>query len=216
DASGQSQKRIEKISDEARIAVEGHLQALRSARITEAYNSQLSRLIESQQAEIVDLQKQIDSVEETEQVVLPMMSIMVEQLSDFVGQDLPFLSRERESRIEKLELLLDRADVTVAEKYRQILEAYLIEVGYGRTIEAYSDDLLTDPNSTRVNYLRIGRLALYYQSLSGDQSGLWLPQQSGWQPLNDNQNQVLARAIEIARQQRVPELLALPVPAPKQ
>ena len=36
---------------------------------------------------------------------------------------------------------MGRADVTISEKYRRILEAYQVEMDYGRTIEAYEGEL---------------------------------------------------------------------------
>ena len=218
-----SQRKIDTLSDKTKEMVESILQNDRQSNITDAYNQQLSKLIQSQLSELESLKVQIASIEETEQAMLPLLNEMLSQLSDFVQGDVPFLLDERNKRIEKLATLLDRADVSVAEKYRQILEAYLIEVGYGRTIEAYSGTLLDSRGgldqqaidedlATHVNYLRIGRVALYYQSLQGQKGGLWLPTKEQWLSLDSEQNLVVTKAIQIAQQQRVPELLPLPVP----
>ena len=131
--SAQSQKQLDEISEQTHVAVNDLLHTERQADITEAYNAQLSRLIQSQHTEIEDLQRQIDSIEETEQAMLPLLNVMLGELQSFVEKDVPFLQEERQKRLTKLSALVDRADVSVAEKYRQILEAYLVEVGYGRT-----------------------------------------------------------------------------------
>ena len=88
-------------------------------------------------------------------------------------------------------------------------------------IEAYSGVLIrgelsgsTVEQDLHVNYLRMGRMALYYQSLNGQESGLWLPSEQSWQVLDSDQNLIITKAIQIAQQQRVPELLPLPVPLP--
>jgi hypothetical protein len=216
--SVKSQQYVDVLSDETKAMVDTILQNDRQSNIAEAYNSQLSILIRSQISETKNLKAQIDSIEETEQAMLPLLNIMVGQLNDFVSSDLPFLSDERQKRLAKLNSLLDRADVSVAEKYRQILEAYLIEVGYGRTIEAYSGTLIGSDQgdlSTYVNYLRVGRVALYYQNLHGQGGGVWLPAKDQWQVLDSEENLVVMKAIQIAQQQRAPELLPLPIPTSK-
>lgn len=218
--SAQSQQVVSEISEQTSILVDELLENSRQANIVEAYNAQLSRLIVSQEKELIDLERQIDSIEETEQVMLPMMNNMLSQLGEFVKQDLPFLKNERDKRLERLSRLLDRADVSVAEKYRQIIEAYRVEVGYGQTIEAYSgilnkrpsDDDRSSDVKLNVNYLRIGRTALYYQTLNGQSSGLWQPKVKQWKTLNSDKNVLIKKAIQVAQKQRVPELLELPVP----
>lgn len=217
--SARSQDRIEMINEKTQRAADEYLANVRQLRITEAYNRQMRILIRSQDKEINDLQSQIDSIDGIERATLPMLNAMVVNLQVFIEQDTPFLSKERSQRIQRLQRLLDRADVSVAEKYRQILEAYMVEVSYGRTIEAYtsdSDEKVYGVGATlggrHLVFFRLGRIALYYQTLNGLESGLWLPEEQRWQPLTESQNLVLRKAIQIARQQRVPELLDLPLP----
>lgn len=209
----QSQQRIDKIDEVTREMRAEYLSTERMSDVTEAYNRQISLLVKSQERELADLNAQLQSIEETDQAVLPMLNRMVEMLHKFVAADLPFLSEERQKRLIKLDTLLLRADVSVAEKYRQILEAYMVEVHYGRTFEAYSGRLRLDDSNRQVNFLRLGRTALYYQTLGGQESGLWQPSQQRWQVLTEEQNLTLRKAIQIAQQQQVPSLIDLPLPA---
>lgn len=211
-----SQQKINQLDDASRAAYDEFRALERQSDLVEAYNDQLQKLVDAQQQEITDLDSQIQSLDQTEQAVLPMLARMVDMLARFVDADSPFLSQERADRIERLEALLARADVSLAEKYRQILEAYLIEVDYGRTMEAYVGELALDGQSSRqVNFLRVGRTALYYQTLDGRESGLWQPSTANWQPLAQAQLPELDKAIRIAWQQAVPVLLEMPLPKPE-
>lgn len=207
-----SQQRIDQMDLATREARAEYLSNERMADVTEAYNRQIRLLVDSQERELADLQAQLDSIEETDQAVLPMLNRMVDTLKKFVIADLPFLEEERDKRLTKLDALLLRADVSVAEKYRQILEAYMVEVQYGRTFEAYSGRLSQDGSNRQVNFLRLGRTALYYQTLGGQESGLWQPAEQRWQVLTEEQNLTLRKAIQIAQQQKVPTLIDLPLP----
>lgn len=211
-SGAQTQMRVDDLSADSRALYQEYQQVLRQAETTEAYNRQLSRLINSQQKELGSIDRQIQSLEETDRSLLPMLVRMVATLDRFVAQDQPFLLAERKQRIARLEALLDRADVSLAEKYRQILEAYQVEADYGRSLEAYDGDVMTAEGMRQVTFLRLGRVALYYQSANGRAGGLWLPQQQRWQVLDADDNRVLKNAIAMARQQIVPELLNLPLP----
>ncbi len=210
--SEKSQQRIDGIDEQQRVAAGEYSANERQSDLTEAYNRQVSKLVESQLQEIADFQQQIASIEETERAVLPMLNDMVTTLDDFVANDVPMLQTERRVRVDKLKQLLNRADVSVAEKYRRILEAYMIEVDYGRSFEAYSGSLKEDQQTRQVNFLRLGRTALYYQTHNGLEAGMWSPKEQRWLVLSDDQNLVIGRGIDVARQQRVPELLNLPLP----
>lgn len=211
-----SQQKINKLDEKTRAAYDEYRATERQAELVEAYNRQLEKLVNAQQKEIAELDAQITSLDMTEQAVLPMLSRMTDMLSRFVDADTPFLLEEREQRVARLEGLLERADVSLAEKYRQILEAYLIEVDYGRTLEAWNGELELAGDSRQVTFLRLGRAALYYQTLDGRESGLWQPSRAEWQPLAASDNPVLDKAIRIAWQQAVPELLTLPLPMPEE
>jgi len=212
----QVQRSIDQLDSQTRENYEAYTAALRQAELVEAYNRQLARMVEDQSRELDDIDAQLISLAQTEQATLPLLVRMQNMLQQFVAADLPFLVDERQQRIERLARLMDRADVSLAEKYRQILEAYQIEAEYGRTLEAWTGTLAQD-GTTRsgeareVTFLRLGRVALYYQTLDGEESGRWSRQQGGWQTLAADQNWPIRKGISMARQQTVPELLELPI-----
>jgi hypothetical protein len=126
----------------------------------------------------------------------------------------PFLKAERNKRVQTLKETMSRADVSTAEKYRRVLEAYSIEMEYGRTLEAYEDKLeVADGGEPRtVNFLRIGRTALLYQTLDGDETGYWDIDKKAWVVDNGYEDDV-ASGIKVARKVTAPDLLIAPVRA---
>lgn len=214
-AGQQSQKRVEQLDEQSREAAQEYVTNERQSDLTEAYNRQVGKLVSAQELEIADIERQIASIEETERAVLPMLNDMVETLAAFVTEGGPMLREEREQRVQKLQSVVNRADVSVAEKYHRILEAYMIEIDYSRSFETYSGLIEQSGQERQVNFLRLGRTALYYQTLSGLEAGLWLPAENRWKVLSDEQNLAIGQGLQIARQQRVPELLNLPLPQPE-
>ena len=132
----------------------------------------------------------------------------------FVSLDVPFLIDERKERITGLRTLMGRADVTTAEKFRQIMEAYQVENEYGRTIEAYRSTIDIEGRETTVDFLRYGRIALVYQSLDEQQQGAWSQADRKFVPLDSGYRSALRAGLRIARKQAAPDLIRLPLPAP--
>jgi hypothetical protein len=130
-----------------------------------------------------------------------------------VRLDLPFLIDERTERTAELRALMSRADVTNAEKYRRIMEAYQIENEYGRTIEAYRSALEVDGRELTVDFLRFGRVALVYQSIDQSMAGVWSQENRTWEPLDSSHRSAIRQGLRIARKQAAPELIRVPVPA---
>ncbi|MBR9827263.1 MAG: DUF3450 domain-containing protein [Oceanospirillales bacterium] len=207
----QVQRSIDRLDQQTRDNYAAYTAALRQAELMEAYNRQLGRMVDDQVHELTDIEAQLASLAETEQATLPLLVRMQAMLEQFVAGDLPFQLAERERRIEGLARLLDRADVSLAEKYRQILQAYQIEAEYGRTLEAWSGTLQQGDSRREVTFLRLGRVALYYQTLDGEESGRWSHSGNRWEALEGTYDWPIRKGIGMARQQSVPELLELPL-----
>ncbi|MBU1330218.1 MAG: DUF3450 domain-containing protein [Gammaproteobacteria bacterium] len=208
-----SQARIEQLDDASREMLTDYRNAIQQAEALRGYNAQLKELVAAQGKELSGYQVQLDGIERTQEAVAPQMRRMVEVLGEFIAADLPFLPDERQDRLAQLQDLLPRADVSLAEKYRRILEAYQVESDYGRTLEAWRGELPVEDGTRSVEFLRLGRVMLYYQTLDGRESGWWNPQASAWQTLDGSARRPLHQAIAIARQEQAPALLSLPVKA---
>lgn len=171
------------------------------------YNKQLEQLISSQEDEIKSVNKQLIEIEQTHKNIYPLMDKMIVSLEKLIQSDIPFLLEERTNRVNSLKNSLDRADIKTAEKFRIILEAFKIEYDYANTIESY-EDLLEGKTYT---FLRLGRTALYYQSLDQKDHGYWNNQSKQWVNIDDTSAKSnIRKAIKIAQKQRNVELLELP------
>jgi hypothetical protein len=95
------------------------------------------------------------------------------------------------------------------------MEAYQIENEYGRTIEAYRSTLARDGKEVTVNFLRVGRIALLYQTLNEAQAGAWNQESRSWEPLDESFRSAIRQGLRIARKQSAPDLIRLPLPEPK-
>jgi hypothetical protein len=111
---------------------------------------------------------------------------------------------------------MGRADVAISEKYRRIVEAYQVEMDYGRTIEAYEGELAGEAGDPRtVQFLRVGRVTLLYQTLDGHETGYWDVEQKRW-VVDDAYAHSFKEGIAVAKKARAPEMLIVPVPAPQE
>lgn len=209
-----SQAKINQLDDETSLNLQRYRIAVQRKESLEIYTRQLQKLIDSQLTEITSVERQTREIDDIETGSLPLMIEMTDTLSEIVAADVPFLIDEREERVENLKSLIDRADVTAGEKFRRIMEAYLIEVDFGRTIEAYRGELETDGEVRTVDFLRLGRIGLYYQTLDGSESGSWNLESGTWSVLTGQARRQIQIGLRIARKQAPPELLTLPVESP--
>jgi hypothetical protein len=214
DASA-SQERIDKIDDETQAMLVKYLQAKAETESIRAYADQLAVQIQSQNQEIASIQKQLVDVETFSRDVLPTMQRMLASLGQFVELDVPFLLEERRKRVASLEEVMTRADVTISEKYRRILEAYQIEMEYGRTIEAYEGRMGEGDDARTVQFLRVGRVSLMYQTMDGKETGYWDADQKSW-VVDDDYRHAFIAGLRVAKKLGAPDMLIVPVPAPKE
>jgi hypothetical protein len=217
DAGAAEQKRVEQIADQTDKLLNEYNTLAKVVDGLVTYNSLLQRQVDNQQIEKDALAESIDNVSLIERQIVPLMERMLDSLEQFVQLDTPFLLTERTDRLARLREMMERSDVSSAEKFRRVIEAYQIENDYGRTIEAYKGTVPINGNPQEVDFLRIGRVALAYQSVGGSHTGAWDVKSGQWQELDpaEYKNQV-AEGIRIARKQVAPDLLIIPVAAPSE
>lgn len=212
----QSQRNVDTYADKTKDMLYEYRTVLRKIDSLIIYNNQLEKLTEKQLETVASLTDQISSIAETQQNIVPLLLRMIEVLEEFVSLDAPFLKEERIARVELIKNMMDRPDVSLPDKYRRIMEAYQIEMEYGRTIETMTDTIQTNDTPSTVNILRIGRISIFYQTLDGKESGYWDKQDKQWKTLSQDYNRSIAQGILIAKKQAPPDLIKLPIPAPEE
>jgi len=216
DAGAAEQKRVEQIADQTDALLSDYKTELKVVDGLQIYNGLLQRQVNNQEAEKVALNESMDGVALIERQIVPTMTRMLDSLEEFIELDTPFLMKERRARLERLRGMLERSDVSAAEKFRRVIEAYQIENDYGRTIEAYKGSVAIDGNEQEVDFLRIGRVSLSYQSIGGKYTGAWDGTSRSFIELPpETYKAQVAHGIRVARKQVAPDLLVVPVSAPK-
>ena len=212
--SKDSQIIVSNLSDETQDLLGQYRLVLQQIDRLIAYNDYVERLIVDQEAQITDIRKQLDQFALIERGIVPLMLDSIDILDKFIDLDVPFLLEERKARVARLRTIMDLSDVTVSEKYRQIMDAYQIETTYGRDIEAYTGLLEIDGESRQVDFLRIGRTSLTYQTPDQEETGFWNKQAGQWEKLPNKYQNYVTQGLRVARKQVTPNLLELPIEAP--
>lgn len=158
----QQQDQIDGVVEQTRDAFDEYQRILKEIYTLEVYNNVQQRLVDDQNRDLDQLRESINQVSVIERQILPLMTRMIEGLDAFIALDVPFLVAEREARVAFLRSLIDRSDVTVAEKFRNVMEAWQIENDYGTFNDTYGGTVLIDGVQRRVNFLKIGRVALLF------------------------------------------------------
>lgn len=212
-AAAAAQAKIDQLKDQTHDMAVKYRESLASAESLEKYGDQLNIQVESQNALLREMKGQLAEIEITQRNILPLMEKMIATLDQFVQLDVPFLLEERTTRVANLQALLGRSDVSTSEKYRRILEAYQIELEYGRTLDAYSGKLGDGDGARTVEFVRLGRVSLLYQTLDGRETGYWDATQKAW-VVDPRGARDVKRALAVAKKVGAPDLVTLPVPAP--
>lgn len=208
-----SQRRVDQLADQTQDMVGKYRQALSDTESLREYNEQLAVQVKSQAERMAEMKRQVGDIENTQRGVLPLMQRMIDTLEQFVALDVPFLIEERTKRVANVKQMMARADVSTSEKYRRILEAYQIEMEYGRTLEAYEGKLGDGEGGRTVQFVRLGRVALMYQTPDGRETGYWDAAARKWVQDRGYAHDV-REAIRVAKKQGAPDLLWVPVAAP--
>jgi len=133
------------------------------------------------------------------------------RFEEFVGSDLPFLTDERERRLDALRRELARPEVTGAEKLRRLLEALQIETEYGKSAEVEQQEITLDGEPIFVDVLRVGRVSLFWRTPDGDRAGTFDRGSWEWVELAPSYGRTIGNAIEMASRIRPVQFIDLPL-----
>ena len=210
-AATRSQAKIDALTEETRKLLNEYKTVLKEIEGLRVYNRQLEKQIGNQEQEMAQLSTSIDEVTVIERQITPLMLRMIDGLEQFVDLDMPFLLKERNDRIDRLREMMDRADVAVSEKFSQVLRAYQIENEYGRTMETYGDTIVIGGTERKVDILKVGRVALVYQTPDGEETGMYNKNTGQFEPVADDYQASVRQGIRMARQQATQDMFSIPV-----
>jgi hypothetical protein len=213
--SATSQNRVIDIARQTQDLLAEYRSVVRETESLKIYNDNLQRVVTDQRNEVQSINRQLSGLEETNRGVVPLMLEMIDALDRIVEADIPFRIEERRMRVQRLRDMMDQAEVTASEKYRRVMEAYQSELEFGRTTEAYSDTLPTTGQT--VDFLRVGRTLLVYQTSDNSETGWFNPSQGSrqFEQLPERYRLEVKEGLAIAKNEKAPNLVTLPAPLPE-
>jgi len=210
----ESQERINQVVEGTRSLTDQYRAINKEIDGLKVYNRLMTAQTNGQNATLDDISISMDQVDVINRQIFPLMERMIDGLEQSVALDIPFLLDERVERLDGLKDILERSDVSVAEKFRKVMEAYQIENDYGQSNDYYTHSLEIDGATREYNMLRIGRIGLYFQSDDTSVTGWWNAEMGAYEILGNEHRNEVRKGIRVARQLIAPELILLPVPAP--
>ena len=213
DLAQQSQERINSTVEGTRSLGDQYRAINKEIDGLKVYNRLMTAQTNGQTAVLEDISLSMDQVDVINRQIFPLMERMIDGLEQSINLDVPFLSEERNDRVNDLKNIMERSDVSVAEKFRKVMEAYQIENDYGTTVDQYRETITLDDGSTRdYNVLRVGRVGLYFQSDDTRITGRWSMSDNDWVLDNSARNEI-RKGIRMAKQLIAPELILIPIAA---
>lgn len=208
-----SQKQIDALFSKTESLFEQYKQVNKQIDGLKVYNGQIQRQISQQEHQLKQVIDAIDKASLIERQISPLILRMLTTLKHFVELDMPFHSEERDKRLTQLKRNQDRPELTLAERFRQVLEAYKIELEYGRTMDSYRQVIEINNNEREVNILRVGRIALLFQTPDKKVSGYWNKLEKNWVQLDSNLlNAEISQGIRMAKKQVSLDIVTVPIP----
>lgn len=202
------QEQIDAADEQTRAQLEELRRLERETQQFEANNASLTGRLAEEAERQKRLATALDTLEDTRAALPVIEQAMSAQLSQWIERDLPFLRDERLARVERQPS--EQGENSV-ERISGLLEAWRVELDYGREMDSWRGRLRQDDREREVDFLRVGRIGFYYLTPDGREGGVWNAEQSAWQPLADEYLREVRNGLRMAEDQRAPDLLTLPL-----
>ncbi|MCC5995662.1 MAG: DUF3450 domain-containing protein [Oceanicaulis sp.] len=207
-----AQEQITQLADAADNAERQYLATREEIESQRIFLEQQRVFLMSQENELTALRSQLERVGSIEVDLAPMLLDMYVALEEFINEDMPFQMDVRRERLERIQTALGDANISAAERYRLLLNAYEIEMGYGRSLRAFTEETEVDGAPQAAEVLQIGRVALI-RDIGGNLE-IMTQDNREWRPVPGSLAVDVQRAFRIAREVTTPEVFVAPLPGP--
>ena len=210
----ESQERINNVVERTRSLEDQYRAINKEIDGLRVYNRLMTAQTNGQKATLEDIALSMDQVDVINRQIFPLMERMIDGLEQSIALDIPFLIDEREQRVATLKEIMERSDVSVAEKFRKVMEAYQIENDYGSSSEWYLQEIELGETVREYKMLRVGRIGLYFQSDDTSVTGWWNNAERVFEEVDSSNRNEIRKGLRIARQLVAPELVIIPLQVP--
>ncbi len=210
-----SQTKIDLMDDDTSLIVNEYKTVSKQIEGLTVYNAQMRKQIERQEERLKEIDKTMKEAQVMQRQIPPFTRRMLAGIEKSIELDMPFHLAERKERIAFANAAIDNPTVSPAEGLRQVLETFNVEMEYGRKLDNYKDTIEIEGQQREVNVLRVGRLALVYQSSDESLTGAWDNNTDQWVPLDNSYRNPTRKGLKIANRLATVDMLELPIQNPE-
>lgn len=210
-----AQAQINQIAEETRRRFDEYQILVKEIEGLRVFNELMQARVDDQNRQLDELRASIDTVTVIERQVVPLMTRMIDGLENFIELDVPFRKEQRLAEVAFLRSLLGQSDVSAAEQFRLVIQAWQTEVDYGMFPDSYTGEIEIDGVRREVDFLTIGRVGFYYVTPDNAVAGAWDNRKREWVPLT-RADALQIRAGLSVLSSGSPELLMLPIAPPQE
>ena len=200
-SSAASQQRINKLDDETQVMLETYRELQEKIEQLTQENQQREHTVGRQERQVSRLQQDITDTRR----LLDQLDIFSHELQSHLlplRQQIPYAPKD----IPRSQTAaLDSPQPT--ERFLASLDLWTQELDQSTRLYAWNGQL---PNGKQVEFVRLGRVALYYLTPDNNDAAMFSPESGEWHPLSLVNLSDVVRARDIARGDRKPDWLYLP------
>ena len=208
-----SQSKIDEMDEQTSVIISEFKTVSKQIEGLRVYNAQMRQQIQRQEERLKEIDRTLKEAQVMQRQIPPFTRRMLAGVKTSIELDLPFHLAERKERIAFAKAALDNPTVSPAEGLRQVLEAFNVEAEYGRKIDAYKDSIVIDGELIEGNILRVGRLAMVFQTADETQTLAWNNETRSWEELDNSYRNPTRKGLRIANKLATVDLMELPLPA---
>ena len=205
--SARSQQRIDQLDEQTARLLNDYRAQIKQLDAALRYNKSLERTIEGQEEDMKRLEEDIQNIDGIRRAMQPLMEDMVAKFAELVDADIPFKLSERLDRVSRLNDVVNDTNMSAAQRYRLIVEAYQIENEYGSTISAYDGFR----GEIAGEYLQVGRIALIFKTKDDSVLEIYDIKTGEFVKLNKSYLPDVKFGLRMAKEQTAPDVFFVPV-----